>query len=136
MIDSFSTLSYDRWPLHTLPRDAHSAPCRAAAQPARYSFDDAQAFLKGNCQLCHQGTAPAGGFDIHHMDSPATIRSESARWNTLALRVHNGEMPPRGALAPSIDQREQFTHWVTILREVLRRRHHPRPFAHPPPQSR
>src|SRR5260370_9878373 len=94
-------------------------PAALAAQPARYSFDDAQAFLKGHCQICHQGTVPAGGFDIHQIDSPSTIRSEAARWNTLALRVRNGEMPPKGAPVPPAGQREQFTNWVTLsIREA------------------
>jgi len=38
-------------------------PAALAAQPAHYSFDDAQAFLKRHCQMCHQGGAPAGGCD-------------------------------------------------------------------------
>ena len=83
------------------------------AQPARYSFDDAQAFLKGNCQICHQGSAPAGGFDVRQIASPASIRSEAARWNGLAQRVKNGEMPPKGSPAPAVDQRELFTNWIT-----------------------
>ena len=89
------------------------------AQPAHYSFDDAQAFLKRNCQMCHQGTAPAGGFDIQQIAPAASIRSETARWTNLALRVRNGEMPPKGAPAPTVDQREQFTSWITAsIREV------------------
>ena len=88
-------------------------PAALAAQPVRYSFDDAQAFLKGHCQLCHQGTTPAGGFDIHQIESPSTIRSEAARWNRLALRVRNAEMPPKGVPLPPADQREQFTNWIT-----------------------
>ena len=89
-------------------------PAALAAQPAGYSFDDAQAFLKSHCQICHQGTAPAGGFDIQQIGSRATIRSESARWNMLALRVRNGEMPPKGAPVPPADQRELFTNWVGV----------------------
>ena len=88
-------------------------PAALTAQPARYSFDDAQEFLKGHCQVCHQGAAPAGGFNVQQLASPATIRSETARWNTLALRVRNGEMPPKGVPAPPADQREQFTNWIT-----------------------
>ncbi|HXB70634.1 MAG TPA: DUF1588 domain-containing protein [Candidatus Acidoferrales bacterium] len=88
-------------------------PAAGAAQAARYSFDDAQAFLKGHCQICHLGTAPAAGFDIQQIASAATIRSEAARWNRLALRVRNGEMPPKGAPVPPADQREQFANWVT-----------------------
>src|SRR5690348_14252195 len=79
------------------------------AQPPRYSFDDAQAFLKTHCQGCHQGKAPAGGFAIQQLASPDTLRSETDRWNKLALRVRNGEMPPKGAAAPLPEAREQFT---------------------------
>ena len=89
------------------------------AQPASYSFDDANTFLKKNCVACHQGKAPAGGLDIQQLASPATLRPEMARWNKLALRVRNGEMPPKGAPAPPVDQREQFIQWVTSsVREV------------------
>ena len=45
-------------------------PVALVAQQARYSFDDAQRFLKANCQACHQGTAAAGGFDIQQIASP------------------------------------------------------------------
>jgi hypothetical protein len=83
------------------------------AQEARYSFDDAQRFLKAQCQACHQGSNPAASFNIQEIVSPASIRSEVARWNKLALRVRNGEMPPKGAPAPSPEQREQFVSWVT-----------------------
>jgi hypothetical protein len=87
-------------------------PVALAAQPARYSFDDAERFLKTHCQVCHQGTA-AAGFDIQQVASPSAIRSEAARWNMVALRVRNGEMPPKGAPVPPVDQREQFVNWIT-----------------------
>src|SRR5213595_4350185 len=88
-------------------------PAACAAQSARYSFDDAQAFLKANCQICHQGSAAAGGFDIKQISSPATIRSDAERWNMLALRVRNEEMPPKGFPVPPAGQRQQFVSWVT-----------------------
>jgi mono/diheme cytochrome c family protein len=88
-------------------------PLALAAQSARYSFSDAQTFLKTHCQACHQGTAAAAGFDIKEIASPATLRSATARWNMLALRVRNGEMPPKGAPVPPADQRAQFVDWIT-----------------------
>jgi hypothetical protein len=33
-------------------------PVAVSVQPARYSFDDAQRFLKTQCQACNHGTAP------------------------------------------------------------------------------
>jgi mono/diheme cytochrome c family protein len=88
-------------------------PAALAAQTVRYSFDDSQVFLKGRCQVCHQGTTAAGGFDIQQIASPATLRSETARWTKVALRVRNGEMPPKGAPVPPLVLREQFTNWIT-----------------------
>src|ERR1700694_2237283 len=88
-------------------------PVALAAQATLYSFDDAQSFLNTNCQACHQGATPAGGFDIKQIASESALRSEAARWNMLTLRVRNGEMPPKGAPAPPADQREQFVNWVT-----------------------
>jgi hypothetical protein len=89
-------------------------PVALAAQPTRYTFDDAQHFLRAHCQTCHQGAAAAGGFDIQQIASPAAIRSEAARWSRLALRVRSREMPPKGVPAPPADQLEEFVNWVTV----------------------
>ena len=88
-----------------------SAAC-LSAQTDGYSFADGQAFLHTYCRTCHGGKTGAGGF---HLDLVATVPSfqtEAQRWTHLRARVHNGEMPPRGAPAPSIEEREQFTDWV------------------------
>jgi hypothetical protein len=87
-------------------------PAALGAQATGYTFSDAQAFLKGHCQVCHQGTHPAGGFDIQQLSSATSLRTDAARWNGLANRVRNVEMPPKGVPAPPVDKREQFTNWV------------------------
>ena len=60
-----------------------------------------QPFLDTYCSACHKSAHPAGGFT---MDSAA----ESHGWNRIAMRVRNMEMPPRGAPAPPLAEREQF----------------------------
>jgi len=85
-----------------------------AAQSARYTFNDVQNFLKVNCGACHGGATPTGGFDLQQIASQATLKSEAARWNMLAVRVRNGEMPPKGAPVPPGDQREQLVNWITV----------------------
>ena len=77
-----------------------------------HTFDNAQQFLKTNCQACHQGSSPAGKFHIQQLAAGSSIAAEAERWNKLAIRVRNGEMPPKGAPAPPVDQREQFTNFV------------------------
>ena len=84
------------------------------AQPENYSFENAQTFLKTYCQACHLGKSPAGGFHLQRVGAPASLQSDAQKWSSLNTRVRNGEMPPRGAPAPDIDQREQFTQWVNI----------------------
>lgn len=85
-------------------------------QPAG-SFADSQQILKMYCASCHSGKAAVGGFNVSRVASPASLRTHQQSWNNLATRVHNGEMPPKGAPAPSLEQRESFVRWV---QETLR----------------
>ena len=89
----------------------------AGTATAGFTFEEGQGFLKTYCQGCHQGKSPAGGFAIQRVSTPESVHSETQKWSSLSARVRNGEMPPRGAPAPPIDQREQFTQWInTTLR--------------------
>ena len=82
------------------------------AQPAAYSFETAQSFLNQYCQACHQGKSPAGGFHLLRVAAKPSLLSDAEKWIKLNTRVKNGEMPPKGAPAPALDAREQFTNWV------------------------
>lgn len=75
------------------------------------SFEQAQGFLNKYCQNCHQGKG-AGGFTMQSVGSPATLRTAPQKWTRAALRVRNGEMPPKGLPAPVLDERESFGRWV------------------------
>lgn len=72
------------------------------AQQTPHGYDP-QAFLKQNCVSCHQGKAPAGGFNA----------SAVADWAKVVNRVKNGEMPPRGFPAPEPAAREVFLAYVS-----------------------
>jgi hypothetical protein len=76
------------------------------------SFEDSQAFLKQYCQGCHQGKTSAGGFDLARVGSAESLATSAPKWISAANRVRNGEMPPKGSPAPSVDARESFTSWV------------------------
>src|SRR3954452_5670674 len=75
------------------------------------SFDEAQVFLKSYCQTCHQGKG-TGGFRLGAVESAESFQKSAQTWTRVALRVRNGEMPPRGSPAPSLEARESFTRWV------------------------
>jgi len=82
-----------------------------------YDFARAQAFLNSNCKACHFGKGAVGGFDVKKFVAGEPMLAQQNNWARAALRVKNGEMPPKGAPAPELDAKEAFTHWVeTSLR--------------------
>jgi mono/diheme cytochrome c family protein len=87
-------------------------PFAVMAQPAQFTFDDAQKFLRTSCQGCHQGANPAGGFTTRDLAGANSLRTQSERWNRLVLRVRHGEMPPKAAPAPALADRERFLEWA------------------------
>src|SRR5258706_839606 len=95
-----------------LPLAFFAASSAALSASDSYSFEKSQAFLDQYCQACHQGKSPAGGFHIGRVSAMASFQSDARKWSALSTRVKNGEMPPKGAPAPSLDQREQFIQWV------------------------
>ena len=80
--------------------------------PGGYSFEESQAFLKTYCQACHSGKAAVGGFSLERVNTPESFQTHPQRWSAANRRVKNGEMPPKGSPAPSLDLREQFNGWV------------------------
>ncbi|MCX6592193.1 MAG: DUF1592 domain-containing protein [Acidobacteria bacterium] len=85
------------------------APIHAQDQ----GFAQSQSFLKTYCQACHIGKTPAGGFHLERVDKPSSLAAEAVKWASMARRVHNGEMPPKGAPKPTVDELEQFSQWTT-----------------------
>jgi hypothetical protein len=78
----------------------------------QYSFEQSQRFLKQYCQACHMGKTPAGGFHVEQVSSEASFGTAPAKWKSAATRVTNGEMPPKGAPAPALNVREDFSRWI------------------------
>lgn len=86
--------------------------------PAEASFEVSKSFLQAYCTKCHAGRSAVGGFDIQRLESTDSLGTHAAKWTAAARRVRNAEMPPKGAPAPAIDEREHFTKWVD---EAVRR---------------
>ena len=72
----------------------------------------AQAFLRTHCAKCHDGKAAVGGFGLGRLAAEESFKAEAQKWKSAALRTRNGEMPPKGAPAPALAEREEFAAWV------------------------
>ena len=84
----------------------------ALAQEAGSDFSKGQEFLQKYCAACHTGKAAVGGFQLDKVRTTSSFASETHSWIRLRTRIENAEMPPKNALAPSLDAREFFAKWV------------------------
>jgi hypothetical protein len=77
-----------------------------------YAFANAQQFLNTSCKACHFGKGAVGGFDVTKFTAAEPMLVKQREWSRAVVRVKNGEMPPKGAPAPTLDAKEHFTQWV------------------------
>lgn len=75
-------------------------------------FAGSQRFLDTYCKSCHGGKAAVGGFRLEKVASPESFATAAQDWSRLALRVRNGEMPPKGSPAPELSAREELARYV------------------------
>lgn len=88
------------------------ATCALARAATDFTFEKAQSFFGVYCQSCHGVKPGTGGFLLERVSTPDTLETEARKWTSLSNRVRNGDMPPKGSPAPTIDEREGFTRWV------------------------
>lgn len=77
-----------------------------------YSVESAESFLRSHCDACHGGDAPIVGFRTDDLKGVESLGRRPEAWLSLASRVANGEMPPKGSPSPSRDERLEFVAWV------------------------
>ncbi|MFN9262479.1 MAG: DUF1588 domain-containing protein [Acidobacteriota bacterium] len=75
-------------------------------------FAASQRFLETYCKSCHAGKTAVGGFRLEKVASPESFATAAQDWSRLALRVRNGEMPPKGSPAPELNAREELARYV------------------------
>ena len=96
------------------------AAASAASGAEAHKTDPAaqERFFKQYCEACHQGERPAAGFRTADHATIESFRIRPDSWTRLTARVANSEMPPPGAPAPPLDEREAFLRWAeTTWRE-------------------
>ena len=67
---------------------------------------------KQYCLGCHQGKAAVAGFDLLRFPDEQALQNEPRKWFSALTRVRSMEMPPKGAPAPSLADREKFVGWL------------------------
>ena len=69
-------------------------------------------FIKRYCLECHSGEKPKASLDLSRFDSMDKILSESLLWDDILIRLSQGDMPPKEADLPTLNERSEFLNWV------------------------
>ena len=69
-------------------------------------------FIKRYCLECHAGKKPKASLDLSRFDSIDRILSEAILWDEILIQLRAGDMPPKEADLPTLDERSDFLNWV------------------------
>ena len=69
-------------------------------------------FIKRYCLECHSGEKPKASLDLSRFDSMDKILSEALLWDDILIRLNQGDMPPKEADLPTLNERSEFLNWV------------------------
>ena len=69
-------------------------------------------FIKRYCLECHSGEKPKASLDLSRFDSWDKILSEALLWDDILIRLSQGDMPPKEADLPTLNERSEFLNWV------------------------
>ncbi|QDU40053.1 Planctomycete cytochrome C [Maioricimonas rarisocia] len=94
-----------------------ASPADADVKPI--SFDRTKALLERYCTDCHNADAPEADLDLTAYGSVDAVVAARPKWEQVLHRVRNGEMPPDGSEAPTLDERDELVEWIeTALRSA------------------
>ena len=89
-----------------------ASPARAQSAGSEFSFSDLQTLTQRHCSACHTGAEAQAGFDLTKYPSPASVAEARDLWQTVAMRVRQGEMPPRPVPGPAKQERDSMAEWI------------------------
>src|SRR5215469_2564472 len=73
-------------------------------------------FVGKYCVACHSGPQPTAQFDLKSYTSIDQVKEDFPRWNLLADRLTNHEMPPKQMKQPSDAERQAIIDFVHGVR--------------------
>jgi mono/diheme cytochrome c family protein len=68
--------------------------------------------LKQHCLDCHTGVDPTGGVAFDDLFTRANVAADRKTWETIARKLHAGEMPPEGEAPLDTAKRGTITSWI------------------------
>ncbi|TWU15359.1 Planctomycete cytochrome C [Allorhodopirellula heiligendammensis] len=89
-----------------------SAYAESAADHEAFSPEAGVEFFQNYCIDCHEGDAGEGGLDLSSFESSKQIPLEIEKWNRIADRVAEQQMPPIDSDTPPMELRDAVVQWI------------------------
>jgi hypothetical protein len=70
-------------------------------------------FLARHCTMCHNAKARMANLDLDRLRDPKIAAAERDVWESVASRLNNGTMPPKGAPRPDAASANTIVAWAT-----------------------
>jgi hypothetical protein len=92
----------------------------AEEEISQLSTADAVKFVQSYCVDCHAGKDAESGLDFSSFESSEAVAKSIDKWNQIATRVSERQMPPQDSELPPDDVRDAFVRWIrsTIFQAV------------------
>src|SRR5215211_6261817 len=74
-----------------------------------------QPFTQKYCLGCHSTTAKKGSLDLQRFKSSADVRGDVKVWQQTIEMLEAGEMPPKGKMRPTTEERNAAIKWIRIF---------------------
>src|SRR5579863_6735239 len=105
---------------------ASSSKPNAAAPPRAPSIEKGfeqtvKPFVGKYCIACHSGKTAPAQFDLNSYTNVDLVKGDFARWELLAQRLRNREMPPNPMRSPSAAEEQQIIDWISAVREEIKK---------------
>ncbi len=82
----------------------------AATDPV---FDSAVTpFLNAHCAACHGGKVKMAGVTVDALREPASVATQTEKWERVLAKMRSGEMPPVGRPKPASSDVAKVTAWI------------------------
>jgi hypothetical protein len=77
--------------------------------------DRVEAFAKKYCQTCHNSKLHKADLDLSRYVRDRDVTGDFRRWHEVIEFVRKGQMPPRGKLQPTLEERNAFVDGIEAI---------------------
>ena len=79
-------------------------PCSAEVESSDAYKEGVLLYVQKYCVQCHSSSKPKGELDLTRYNKPSDLITNFRRWNNIIAFIRDGEMPPKDAKQPTVDE--------------------------------